>query len=76
MAKLSDTIKRLVKQHQFDEALTLLGQVNSPQATDWIIRIEAQRAAYKRMETRKATIGFLLMLFACMASCTLYFWFA
>ena len=74
--KLSDRVQSLIDRKQYNDAIKLLSGVDSPRATDWIRRIEALQAAEKRQGTRNATIGLLVFLFACIASCSLYFWFA
>lgn len=74
--KLSDKVQSLLNAHQYDEAITLLAGVDSPRATDWIHRIEAQRAAYVRQSQRNATTWLLLSIFGCIAACSVYLWFA
>jgi hypothetical protein len=74
--KLSDKVKNLINAHQYDEAITLLATKDSPRATDWIRRIEAQRAAYVRQSQRQSTKWLLLSVFGCIAACSVYLWFA
>lgn len=74
--KLSDKIQSLVDAKQFDEAIGLLAGIDSTKATDWILRIEAQRAAYVRQAQRQSTKWLLLSIFGCIAACSVYLWFA
>lgn len=74
--KLSERIQTLIDNKDYNQAIKLLANIDSPKATDWIRRIEALQAADRRQETRSMTKLFLLSMFFCSCSCVLYFWFA
>jgi hypothetical protein len=72
--KLSDKVQSLIDSKQYDKAIAMLANVDSPRATDWIRRIEALQSANKRQALKQANIAMLLMLFACIASCVILSW--
>ena len=74
-AKLTDKVQSLIDARQFDEAINMLAGIDSPKATDWIRRIEAQRAVHMRQSQRAATTWLLMSIFGCIAACTVYLWF-
>jgi hypothetical protein len=74
--KLSDRVQSLIDAHKYDEAITLLANIDSPKATDWIRRIEAQRTVYQTKSKQQAAMWIVGTLFFCSCICPMYFWFA
>lgn len=65
---LNERVQNLVNAKRFDEAITLLAGVNHPRAIERMKQIEIQRAAYKRLAQRNASIGMVIAFFACAGS--------
>jgi hypothetical protein len=65
---LNEKVQSLVDAKKFDEAITLLARVNHPRAIERMKQIEIQRAAYKRIAQRNASISMVIAFFACAAS--------
>jgi hypothetical protein len=75
MAKLKEKVQSLVDAKKFDEAITLLGNVDNPHATHWIHRIEAMRTAHFRQAQWRSGWFMVAAFFACFLSCLLLTWF-
>lgn len=74
--KFSDKVQSLIDHKDYNGAIKLLANVNSPRATDWIRRIEALQTADREQNAFHATQWLLLSILFCALSCVLYFWFA
>ena len=68
MMKLKEKVQSLIDSHQYDEAITLLGNVDSPHATDWVRRIEAMRTAHFRKAQWQSGWFMAAAFFTCAAS--------
>lgn len=73
--KLSDKVQALVDRKQYDAAIKLLGNVDSPKATDWIRRIEAMRTVHITESRQHVALWLVLSIFGCIAACSFYLWF-
>lgn len=74
--KLSNQVQSLVDAKKYNEAIELLGSVNSPKATDWIHRIEAMQRVHLHKQSTQITCFMVIALFGCIAACSFYLWFA
>jgi hypothetical protein len=74
--KLADKVQSLVDTKQYDAAIKLLANVDSPHATDWIRRIEALRTVHVTESRQHVAMWLVLSIFGCIAACSFYLWFA
>lgn len=74
--KLSNKVQSLVDRKQYDAAIKLLANVDSPKATDWIRRIEAKQRVHIRESQQRTAAWLVTSMFLCVVFCSLYLWFA